>query len=334
MEASERGVSTSPQEEILRLLATLLILLLEAPGFAQTLPGELKPMDKDQIAGQVNAGLDSPVAVDEARYSPGTVRKNSKDGLNYVSIPPGSFRMGCSPRDSECANNEKPPHQVAICKGFFIGQTEVTVGAYRLFARESGRSMPTEASFMGRALNEGWADDAMPVVNVSWNDAAAYCSWAGGRLPSEAEWEYAARAGSTEVRYGPVEEIAWYADNSGEARIDSARIWSEEQSKYAERLRDNRNRMRGVAQKRPNGFGLFDVLGNVWEWVSDCYAERDYEGSPERNPTEATNCEYRVLRGGSWVNSPVGMRLSLRVGSKPGARNVNSGFRCVREAAP
>lgn len=226
------------------------------------------------------------------------VRENPKDGLKYVWIPPGSFMMGCSPGDKECYENEEPSHRVTISKGFWIGQTQVTVGAFKRFAAATGRDMPPAPYF-----NSGWANENMPIVNVSWDDAREYCTWAGGRLLTEAEWEYAARGGSTEARHGNIDEIAWHHKNSG-------------------------GRTREVAQKRANDFGLFDVLGNVSEWVNDWYDDKYYQNSPSQDPPGPTSGRWRVLRGGSWDDFPWDVRVSGRTGNYPVARDNNMGLRC------
>ena len=235
---------------------------------------------------------------------PATLRNNPKDHLNYVWIPPGTFMMGCSPGDKECLEDEKPAHQVRITKGFWIGQTEVTVGAYKRFAAATGRQMPDAPTF-----NSGWANDNMPIVNVTWDEAHDYCTWAGGRLLTEAEWEYAARGGSTEARYGNLDEIAWYGQNSG-------------------------GRTHEVAQKRANGFGLYDMLGNVWEWVNDWYDENYYQHSPSQDPPGPESGQYRVLRGGAWVSLPRFARVSLRGWGDPSYRDDLNGFRCGGVFAP
>jgi peptidyl-prolyl cis-trans isomerase A (cyclophilin A) len=260
----------------------------------------------------------------------GTVKEKLKDGLKYVWIPPGTFLMGCW-LDNECIYQEKPIHRVTLTKGFWIGQTPVTVGAYKRFARSAGKAMPPEPNILGRALNSGWSDDAMPIVDVAWDEARDYCTWAGGRLPTETEWEYAARGGSTEPRYGPLDEVAWYADNSGRQRLDSAQILKDDSKNYGQRLKDNGNGMHEVAQKRPNGFGLFDTLGNVWEWVNDWFDGNYYQNSPSQDPSGPSSGTQRVLRGGSWGTDPRSVRVSFRVGSDPGVRGGAFGFRCVGE---
>jgi formylglycine-generating enzyme required for sulfatase activity len=231
--------------------------------------------------------------------SAGELRVNSRDGLKYAWIPPGKFTMGCSPGDKECFPQEKPAHQVTISRGFWIGQTLVTVRAYKRFPGATGRQMPPPPDF-----NKGWSNENMPVVNVSWDDARAYCGWIGGRLPSEAEWEYAARGGSTEARYGNLDEIAWYSNNSGDRTHD-------------------------VAQKRPNGFGLYDMLGNVFEWVNDWYDE--YQGSPAQDPQGPSKGVWRVMRDGCWLSNSRHVRVSFRSRDYPAARGPVVGFRCGRE---
>ncbi len=262
----------------------------------------------------------------------GEVRANPEDGLNYVWIPSGTFTMGCSPGDTECYDFEKPPHQVTIGRGIWMGQTEVTVGAYKKFAAAEGRQMPPEAEFNGRPLNPAWGDDSMPIVEVTWGDAAAYCKWAGGRLPTEAEWEYAARADSTAPRYDHLDDIAWYADNSGQARLDSLTILKKgDQAGFQKSLGENGNGIHDVAQKKANALGLFDMLGNVWEWVYDYWDPNFYQGSPAQDPIGPSSGMERVLRGGSWMGVPRDIRVSLRNRRNPGDRDYDIGFRCGGE---
>jgi formylglycine-generating enzyme required for sulfatase activity len=191
---------------------------------------------------------------------------------------------------------------VTITKGFWLGQTPVTAGAYKRFAGATGRQMPAAPSF-----NNGWANENMSIVYVSWDDAQAYCGWMGGRLPTEAEREYAARGGSTEARYGNLDEIAWHVQNSGYQLHD-------------------------VAQKRPNGFGLYDILGNVLEWVNDWFEDNYYQNSPSQDPTGPASGQYRVLRGGSYF--PGSVRVSYRTGVDPADTNLYIGFRCGGEVFP
>ena len=242
------------------------------------------PFPKQTLFAAPLSFQDSKQAVTPAR---GTVRENPKDRLKYVWIPPGTFRMGCSEEDRECTSDEQPPHQLTMTKGFWIGQTEVTVGAYKRFAQATEKPMPPEPAILGRPLNEGWKNDQQPMVNVSWYEAGDYCAWTGGRLPTDAEWEYAARGGNPKVRDEPLGEVAWYADNTGRERLDSSALKSEDLKTYGggrrifnQRLKDNGNGMQEVGRKKPNGYGLFDMLGNVWEWVDGWYDPDYYQNSP------------------------------------------------------
>ena len=237
----------------------------------------------------VTAPPPTPTPATTTEHRVGETKVNPRDGLTYVWIPPGTFTMGCSLGDSECQDDEKPAHQVNISKGFWIGQTEVTQDAYQ---RVAGNN---PSNFKGGRL---------PVETVTWNDAQSYCGAAGMRLPTEAEWEYAARAGDSSARYGPLDSVAWYSANSG--------------SKTHE-----------VAQKQANRFGLFDMLGNVWEWVADWYGP--YAAGNQRDPHGPSGGQYRVLRGGSWGNDPAGARVSCRGRDDPEVRGGSIGLRCAGE---
>jgi formylglycine-generating enzyme required for sulfatase activity/serine/threonine protein kinase len=266
--------------------------------------------------------------------SPETVKVKSQNGVKYVWIPPGTFEMGCSPGDKECFKDEKPAHQVTITKGFWLEQTPVTAGAYKRFARETGRAMPPEPKLGSNTVNPGWAKEQMPIVNVTWEESQAYCQWLGGRLPTEAQWEYAARAGSKEARYGPLDDVAWYEDNSGRDRIDSTRV-SQDGSHFfdgqADRLAANGNTMQAVGLKQPNDWRLYDMLGNVREWVNDWYGETYYQSGSERDPQGPDYGSLRVLRGGSWDSVAGYIRVSDRYSGYPDSRYLDAGCRCLRE---
>ena len=271
------------------------------------------------------------------------------DGLNYRWIPPGAFRMGCSeqPADPQCdKTDEFPTHDVTLSKGFWMGETEVTVAAYEKYrdaSKAAGKTvapLPTSDSY-GRKLNTA-GDPQLPAVAVTWDEAQAYCGWAGGggeqlRLPSEAEWEYAARAKSRASRYGDLNAIAWYGDNSGKP-INSTAIWAEvgqDNTKYSERLYANGNGPHRVATLKENEWNLRDMLGNVWEWTADWYDADYYKNSPSTDPKGPMEAkQYRVLRGGSWLDFPGVVRVSNRNRNEPSDRNNNIGFRCAGDGKP
>ena len=155
-------------------------------------------------------------------------------------------------------------------------------------------------------LDRGWKNDNFPMVDVIWDEANQYCAWAGGRLPTEAEWEYAARGGSPQARYGDLGDIAWSKENAG-------------------------NQTHEVAGKLPNGYGLYDTLGNVWEWVNDWFDPNYYQSGAAQDPSGPPTGQEKVLRGGSWIVDPKLLRVSDRYSIKPDARSDYFGFRCVWE---
>ncbi len=274
-------------------------------------------------------GDSSPVTAPVDHKTAGASKVNPKDGQRYVWIPPGTFQMGCSAADPHCSSWEKPQHPVTLTKGFWMGQTTVTVGAYKRYAQTMRKPMPPDQDSFGRRLNAAAGNDTMPVVSVTWNDADAFCGWAGMRLPTEAEWEYAARAGTTSQRYGKLQDIAWFGDNSGSRRLDSAELYGTDYENYKKRLFDNGNGPKPVGQKQRNAFGLYDMLGNVWQWVADWFAESYYQTNEAQDPAGAPGGSDRGLRGGSWAYSANDIRVSLRGRSAPGKADNDIGFRCA-----
>jgi formylglycine-generating enzyme required for sulfatase activity len=215
-----------------------------------------------------------PVKVDP-NTPPGTTWVNPNDGLTYVWIPPGKFTMGCSPGDANCDPDEKP-REMTIDHGFWMGQTLVTQGAYQRVTGEN-------PSFYKHG-------DQYPVEKVDYIDAYGYCVAVGMRLPNEAEWEYAARANTTGPRYSDdLNAIAWYKDNSfGHAHP--------------------------VAQKQPNAFKLYDMLGNMWQWTTEIPGP--YSGQV-------------ILHGGSWMAKASTVRVSNRGRDTPEGERRFTSFRCV-----
>src|SRR5258706_3162906 len=228
--------------------------------------------------------------------------KKRSSTMHFVRIPAGIFMMGCSAGDTECNADEKPTHRVVITRLFEIGKYQVTQAEYEA------------VTDVNPSYSKG---PNLPVEGVSWDDAQKFCAAVSARgdvyryrLQTEAEWECAARAGDTTCRYGPLVEVAWSRDNSA-------------------------GKTHPVGEKKPNAFGLYDVLGNVWEWVQDWYSVTYYSHSVESNPKGPDSGEYRLARGGSWGGVVRGhARVSSRYMLKPNLRSIVVGFRCLREPSP
>jgi serine/threonine-protein kinase len=274
------------------------------------------------------------------------------DGAQMVVIPAGPFAMGSSAEDiargvAECRKRAKPeneprceawfrsegPQHQVFLDAFAIDRYEVTNAQFARFAA-TGYRTTAEADGSGWVRREKggvWAWEDVkgatwrtpggpgtsapadhPVVQVSWHDATAYCAWAGGRLPTEAEWEKAGR-GSDGRRYP----------------------WGNEWTPARAKARHAGKGTVAVGS-HPAGvspYGVHDMAGNVWEWTADWYAPGYYALSPQRGPTGPPTGEQRVLRGGSWINEHFFLVLTHRIEGKPGARANNVGFRCVRGAS-
>jgi formylglycine-generating enzyme required for sulfatase activity len=218
----------------------------------------------------------------------GETRVNPNDGLQYVWIPPGRFRMGCSDGDTECSDNEKPAHDVRITHGFWLGRTPVTQAA-------SQRVVGKNPSFFNGSN--------LPVDSAGWEEARTYCGRIGARLPTEAEWEYAARAGTTGSRYGDLAYVAWYGEGKGRTHESGLR--------------------------RANAWGLYDMLGNVWQWVADWY--EPYAQIAVDDPQGPPGGQFKLLRGGSWYSPAQDVRASDRWRVLPSGQAGLVGFRCVLE---
>lgn len=257
------------------------------------------------------------------------VQTNSKDKQDYVWVPPGSFQMGCVPEDGLCFTDEGPRHPATITKGFWMGRTEVTVKAYKRFAKATRSKMPPEpldTPFRTLSTKSGGISTEFrrgpgkkqdrPIINVTWDEAREFCEWAGGRLPTEAEWEYAARGGKDGLVY------------------PSGDLMSHEEANYGHTGgRDQWRYAAPAGSFEPNDFGLYDMAGNVWEWCNDWLDGFYYGNSPPHDPPGPPEGKDKVIRGGSWAFGPKYLRVSTRARGNPTDRGEDIGFRCVQEGA-
>jgi len=222
-----------------------------------------------------------------AKFKVGTISEFTPPGMVFVEG--GTYQMG-----SNSGSDEKPIHTVTV-SSFYMDKTEVTQAEYR--------------KVMGKNPSNFSGCDDCPVEKVSWHDANAYAKKVGKRLPTEAEWEYAARGGNKSKGYNSsgsntISSVGWYDDNSG-------------------------GKTHPVAQKQPNELGLYDMSGNVWEWCSDWYSDSYYRSSPKNDPQGPNSGPSRVLRGGSWYLNVNSCRVAYRDGYYPDNGLNYLGFRLV-----
>jgi len=221
--------------------------------------------------------------------------------------------------DGEGDSDEHPQHKVRITRPFYLGKYEVTNGQYRAFLKSRGYdgSGDTDSDYLKhfRGGSRMSTESNYPIVWVSWKNSSAFCRWLSQicgmtlRLPTEAEWEYACRAGTTTPRsFGSdscaLSDYGWHVGNSGD-------------------------KTHPVGRKRPNSWGLYDMHGNVWEWCQDWYDEKYYAHSPEEDPPGPSGGDFRVVRGGSCGDNPGSVRSALRGWDAPGLTGSSSGFRLV-----
>jgi formylglycine-generating enzyme required for sulfatase activity len=331
--ASPGDVAKDPPDGSVNLFTDRLISALQDPGLTPTLIFD--KVQKDvmletggiQMPYFIQGGIkdfyfvDPPPPVTKTvivetkeKVKPGELRVNSTDNLQYAWIPSGSFKMGCVPTDRNCANDESPRRTVSISSGFWITNTEVIVSAYESLTRHTGHRKPQKTK-----TNPKLKLTEHPVTKVTWQDAADYCKWAGGRLPTEAEWEYAARAGKDDAVY------PW--GNAFDPKLCN--------SFKSEKFRgDSPETVPVRFFDAQNGWNLFGVIGNVREWVWDVYDPNAYDHSSSSDPRISGPGKDRVLRGGSFGDGEKQLRLSARDHQDPSKDDNQTGFRCVVSKLP
>lgn len=284
-------------------------LAVTASSIREYLDGNRVPLEGEAKTAQATSPGGSP-AKPEPRQKVQNREITGKDGAPMVLVPAGEFTMGAIEDEKNAQDHERPAHSVYL-DTFSIDQYEVTTTRYAKFFQQTNRATP-----------EYWSERVLqrhgnkPVVGVDWNDATAYCAWAGKRLPTEAEWEKAARG--TDQRVYP-----WGNQAPTEQRANFNRG---DHFNYA-MLTDV-----GSYEQGKSPYGVYDMAGNVWEWTADWYDEHYYSKSPGRNPKGPSSGEYRVRRGGSWANHPDDVRSAVRYFQSPTFQtDYYLGFRCAQD---
>ncbi len=240
---------------------------------------------------------------------------------DMVTVPAGEFLMGSPEGERGRDKNEGPRHRVVIAKPFAVGKYEVTFAEWDACVAGGGCAY--------RPSDEGWGRGRRPVIDVSWNDALQYTAWLSKktgkdyRLLSEAEWEYAAR-GEFKITEPSTPFATGETINYKQANYDANFTYgSGQQGVFRQKTTD-------VGSFRPNAFGLYDMHGNVWEWVQDCYRPT-YDGAPaDGSPVMGGDCSLHILRGGAWNYYPKLLRSAYRYATAPEVRLNDAGFRVAR----
>ena len=259
-----------------------------------------------------------PAGQPQGPVGPVEAFRDCSDCPEMAVIPAGSFMMGSADSEDGHIPDEGPRHNVTIPRRFALGRYEVTWAQWDVCVRDGACSNDGPDSRNGDA---GWGRGALPVMNVDWNDAKAYAQWLSAktgrhyRLPSESEWEYAARARSTTPFI--------FADNISPA--DAVYAW--DFSFMGSPRGRAPGRTSAVGSFPQNGFGLYDMFGNVWEWVEDCYVETYAQAPANGEAVESPDCDHRVRRGGSWFSHPEELRSATRYSESPRDRFWAVGFR-------
>lgn len=318
MQSAEGNPTTAPQK----------IFFCDATVNVKNDSAEAK--QKENIETQTNDNAEDPIKI--KGFLEFTV-----NGVTFkmIYVEGGTFTMGCtSESDSDCEEDEKPAHKVTLTD-FYMGETEVTVELFKAFISETGYQTEAEKEgyawrrkevdgkwdwrkieglnwmYDGQGNRRNQMEDDHPVLYVSWNDATMFCKWLKRKtgknfqLPTEAQWEYAARGGNNSKSYkysgsNTANEVAWYVENS-------------------------RGTTHPVKTKLPNEIGLYDMSGNVWEWCSDWYG--NYDSSAQTNPQGPSSGSRHILRGGSWWNYADPCQVSVRLDNAPWHRFSIAGFR-------